>query len=313
MIKQHEWHALHCFLSDSEGLERFLLEAVVPEMDRLQAEKLMERWFYIRYDEGGHHLRVRMGELPESEHGAVSDRLTDALSLYLPQPGTPSRQWPRMEHTNGSVVPVPYESEFRRYGGAYAMPVSEKLFGISSRLAVQILSKAGPGMPARLAVAADLMTACVAGQELEHEEAIRFFMSYANYWEQFLVKRNVPQLPADEQAQTRYVERYAAFRADLAAPNQPPRSIAMVWARAIRETVRTYRELGAGGLLQSPATGDTAHTEAEITEAIASVLASQTHMMNNRLGVAPSLEYKLARLLARSAIDALARERGKAA
>lgn len=310
------WRALHCFLSDTSRLERFLLDAVVPEMDRLLAGQLLQRWFYIRYDEGGHHLRLRLSDLTEPEYGALAQRLAGALAAFKPAPveapaegdAPAPHPWLRSRHGEASVIGFPYDPEVQRYGGAHALPVSEKLFFISSRLSAEMLRKAGAAMPTRLAIAADLMTACVAAQGLDHARAIVFFMSYATYWEQFLTRRQVGGLDQPDAGPTRYEERHAAFVEDLARPGTAPRSLATVWARALHEAVLVYRGLGSSGLLVSPTTGEVPRTAEAIAEAITSVMASQVHMMNNRLGVAPTLEYKLSRILAASAIAAANRQ-----
>jgi len=41
-------------------LESFLLDGITPCIKKLIKTKLVDKWFFIRYFEGGYHLRIRL-------------------------------------------------------------------------------------------------------------------------------------------------------------------------------------------------------------------------------------------------------------
>ena len=75
------WLSLHVFLSDPVRTERYLRERLHPAIQRWRADRLLDRWFFIRYWEGGPHLRIRLaGPIAENEAHAtavLSDRIAE--------------------------------------------------------------------------------------------------------------------------------------------------------------------------------------------------------------------------------------------
>ena len=57
-------------------------------------------------------------------------------------------------------------------------------------------------------------------------------------------------------------------------------------------------DLADAGMLRSPVTGARPTTPQQTDAAIANILSSHIHMMMNRLGIAPMLEYQFTGMLA---------------
>jgi lantibiotic biosynthesis protein len=87
---------------------------------RLRAERLADRWFFIRYGEGGNHIRARIRAVAETARPAVLAAMEELGAMMLTAGVVTSF---RME---------PYLPEVRRYGGPAAMPVAEELFTADS-------------------------------------------------------------------------------------------------------------------------------------------------------------------------------------
>lgn len=297
------WRALHCFLSDTGGLEQFLLDVAAPELERLLGDQLLQRWFYIRYAEGGHHLRLRVAELDDAEYAQLAERIQASLQNFVatPRDGASAElpAWMRSQYGEASVIEFPYEAEVQRYGGPHAISIAEKLFFVSSRLATEVLRKIGSGMPAKLAVAADLMSASAAALELSPDEAIDFFNTYAHYWERYLRLSDVTALHQDAATMERFKARYAAFREALDS-GMPPKNLSQIWLHAMHDMIAACRSLADDGLLVSPETGQPPLTPGQLAMAITLIVTSQMHMLNNRLGVLPVQECQLGRMLARA-------------
>jgi len=116
------WESFHIDLRDdiySTECDRILRECVAPLIALLRHSGLVEQYFFIRYKDPGHHIRLRLSctsrdrrQLRSRLHAAaarVSDRIT-------------------------GVREVPYEPEYERYGGEVGVRLSERFFRVSSEV-----------------------------------------------------------------------------------------------------------------------------------------------------------------------------------
>ncbi|WP_338278820.1 thiopeptide-type bacteriocin biosynthesis protein [Corallococcus caeni] len=112
------WLAFHLFREDA--LDALLCQIVKPIIQDLLARQRIHGFFFIRYPEGGHHIRLRL-RLPPDAAGVR---------------GTAEETRLRLEQDCASAgctpVPAPFEPEVERYGGAQALPASLNLFVLSS-------------------------------------------------------------------------------------------------------------------------------------------------------------------------------------
>lgn len=113
------WVSLHLFGGDRDAM---LLEVVEPAVAELAAGGLVDRFFFIRYPEGGDHLRVRLRSV-----GDPARVLARAAALL---------RGPAIE-----VVPARFELELERYGGARHFPSALAFFALSSRDALQFVAR----------------------------------------------------------------------------------------------------------------------------------------------------------------------------
>jgi thiopeptide-type bacteriocin biosynthesis protein len=97
--------------------DRLLVESIVPAMRRLQQEGRMSSWFFVRYGDPDHHLRLRI------RGGDAGDLLKELGPLFA--------SW----MDNGWVAKVQldtYARELERYGGAEQIDRIETLFAADS-------------------------------------------------------------------------------------------------------------------------------------------------------------------------------------
>lgn len=107
--------------------DELLSEALLPCVQELQAEKLIDRWFFIRYTDPDFHLRLRLHIDDPAAYAEVFRRFSRHFE-------------PRVEQ--GAIVKVmcdTYVREIERYGGNRAMTHCEELFCADSRAIVQLL------------------------------------------------------------------------------------------------------------------------------------------------------------------------------
>nr|WP_082535678.1 lantibiotic dehydratase C-terminal domain-containing protein [Nonomuraea pusilla] len=167
MPREEDWISVHAFYQGD--LDRLLVGPVDGLMAELSRAGLIDRWFFLRYWDGGPHVRLRVLPAGQTARQAVEsllfrdfrryfaahpsqNRLTEPEYLRMAQElarweGLTSyapRQWP-----NNSLQRLPYRREHRRYGAGASMEAAERHFGESSELVMQVLRK-GPTRERRL-------------------------------------------------------------------------------------------------------------------------------------------------------------------
>ncbi|MEV4613544.1 lantibiotic dehydratase C-terminal domain-containing protein [Kitasatospora sp. NPDC049258] len=163
--------------------DRILLEAVAPLADSLRAEGLVRGFFYLRYWEGGPHLRVRLLSAP-GRADQVRDRLVDALGGYLRERPSTRRIDPDAYrqvartiaefeghhaydsriHPADTIRFVPYPPEHASFGVGAALTLVESHFDLSTRVALATLARPGSGRQgAALAMTISLLAALAEG------------------------------------------------------------------------------------------------------------------------------------------------------
>jgi hypothetical protein len=158
------WISVHVFYSD--GLDRLLTEAVRPLVGELIAARQVRAYFYLRYWDGGPHLRLRLLPAHPQTHDRVREIVATRCETYLrqhpsttPVDGTEYAAsaarlagWERLPgyaataYPNNSVQFIGYRPEHDRYGTGDCLHVVEEHFVESSQIALALVSAgATPG------------------------------------------------------------------------------------------------------------------------------------------------------------------------
>ncbi|MFG1889507.1 thiopeptide-type bacteriocin biosynthesis protein [Micromonospora sp. NPDC049051] len=317
------WSALHVHLHAGPGsTETVLREHIVPTTTDLLARGEISSWFFVRYWEGGPHLRWRVADATPETVRRMRAGLVEAVAT-LPPPdrelrpadwygqfgvhasdqtdaghgagGGPELGW----HPHGTVLEQPYRPEVDRYGGPDAIGAAEELFAASSRVAAALLD-APPAR--RRSTTVDLLFGFLTASGLTGHEAVRFLRGYANGWT--LVPEAHGQdlglaLVAAERDFHADASVYPARQrliADIVTRNRGAGTSVNYWADEVAAYVERLRALDGQGRLRGTVPG---------------ILSSQLHMLHNRLGLSIPAECHLA-WLASLAYAALAAAHGSA-
>ncbi|MEW2069422.1 thiopeptide-type bacteriocin biosynthesis protein [Streptomyces sp. NPDC007346] len=290
---QDTWLSLHCFLrSAPEDTDVFLTEEVAPLLDGLVAEGEATGWFFIRYDEGGHHLRIRVRGASEARAASLPKSLARRAER-LPVPDSVRGRGERGQAEHAEVHAEPYVPETARYGGPVALPVAEEVFVRSSRVAVRAVREAPRGS-ARLALAIDLAHTTALACGMDRLAAARWLRLHAAGWRW---AEGVPLLgPQHVHAKVNNV--YALQRDALVSR-----------ALAVRQALEDGTAPGTlADWYDGVRKADPVLRSASPPGGRPRIWASQLHMLFNRLGLAPDEERAVCRLAARTLLD-----RGEAA
>lgn len=122
-----QWLSVHLHFDGSifgDECDRLLLEVVKPIVACCEARCWSQRWFFVRYSEGGSHVRLRIAASVET----LEEKIELLVADYSESSGIVTRvEW------------VPYEPELERYGGTLGVALAEYQFIASSRTALDLI------------------------------------------------------------------------------------------------------------------------------------------------------------------------------
>jgi thiopeptide-type bacteriocin biosynthesis protein len=236
---------------------------------------LADDWFFIRFRDPRPHVRVRFRGDPEALSGPLTARLYSWAAELID------------EGACGSLVLDTYERELERYGGELGMETAERVFGVDSRAACDLI---GLDLSGRIGLARELLCVLTMDRLLE---GLGLDASARLRW---CAAR--PRLRHEVASEWR--EHKDLLRSLLGSPDGPEAAAGDELARLLDHFVAELRPNGdrlntlrEGGEVAWPSADDTA--------------ASFAHMHCNRLlGVDRAAERRALGLLHR-ALDSLSR------
>lgn len=284
---KHNWTSLHIFYHDVSKYDEFLLK-ICTMLDQFRKEKKIEKWFFIRYWEGGPHIRVRMLRASKESIMVFKNMAHSFMKENPPKylvhrdeyykdnkfDGKPIDGATLPWYKNGEIVEIAYEQEIERYGGKEAMSMSETIFCYSSYLVKSILESTKDSFHKKL-IFAEALT-WIEVEEFRkvygRQNSYEFLNVYKENWSGFLYHTE-----NEKQIQIFF---------DV---NRDP----LISARKIFLNNQEFMNLIQ--LIKDEIL--------KIAECVKNkdymdyIIASQIHMTNNRLGAAPIFEYFIAQHL----------------
>lgn len=322
------WVSAHAFYQDD--LDPLVVNVVGPLMAELARDRLAREFFFLRYWDGGNHLRLRVRPEQDTRRGEVERLITDRFGDYLARnPAADSvspEQYARLARSlaqrenvasyaelpypNNSLSFIPYRREHDRYGPGAAIGAVERHFAESSRIALRVVTLgASPDQRAAAATALILLTWFVASPDQGHLAAWAAHRG-----------TDVPDLggpgresPEDAGGQQRdQVIGLARQMRVLAggAAGWPAAGTLVDWARSVTTLRDALAARVAAGDLTAPSAGwgePRGITAAGPYGGVLTVLDTCAHLICNRLGVSVIAEGAIRRLAAH-AVGALVSE-----
>ncbi|MFD3269427.1 thiopeptide-type bacteriocin biosynthesis protein [Paenibacillus dendritiformis] len=293
---QREWLSLHVFYHDFSEFDKLILQMLVPVMKQVIVKQWCNSWFFIRYWEGGPHLRLRILK----PHPKAKAFIEGEIARYLdnhPSPVELTKEeyydtlgrndlrdyvedgdvW----YPHGSVHNIPYVPEWERYGGRDGMPLSEELFRLSSEVAVSAIHATKDSMSKRNGIALDLMLLTALTITDSRETAALYLKRYASQWED----RDQPTEDWREAAERAYRQNDPHMKQHLdklerlaAEDLSSHRSLLRLWRNGVRAIRQKYKDIRLEEIR------------------IRFIFYSHIHMLNNRMGISPDKERYLSYL-----------------
>lgn len=311
---ENGWLSLHVYYhGDHDAL---LLEGIRPLLEELDGRGAAQSYFYVRYWNGGPHVRLRVLPSDEAERAALAGKLLGDLNGYLQaHPGGQANPHAYEKHATfmrefrsrftddwevgklhldedepfqgrDVAVPHPYEFDYPRYGGPEARALTEEHFFHSSRVALALVAGCRGNKGARMAWALLLMAAAAPALGLSREGAGKLFRRY------FGVARFVFPDAGDDYPAAMGFRSFDGQREHVVASIRQAGGGAQAvgshplvarWREHLAACVGRLNSLREQNLLSMP------------TE---DIVMDYLHMLNNRLGVPLPEELYLSYLLA---------------
>jgi thiopeptide-type bacteriocin biosynthesis protein len=251
---------------DGAGTDALLVRLVAPLTDELSKHGAIDRFFFLRYAEEGHHIRLRFRVRADHERAQVESRLDELASGSL--------LVTRMDRAQ-------YEPETQKHGGPIGQDIAERQFSASSRFALRCIDRTLEHPRSRWLVAAwafDWMLTCAG---IDGNERREFLQAYADHWRavaRTMAGVDLPMHQPDEQA-------VATVRA---LAHDPDAMCALVddapsFASRIEQDIADLVANDVAGRLHAP---------------LHAIVSNLVHTFHNRLGLSLGGEVWVANLLA---------------
>lgn len=281
------WESLHIYIHDFDKHDHFLQHCVAQ-----LPEELLRKIFFVRYWEGGPHIRLRIRVTPATGLSDISEVIAntesriqhylqanhfvshlnrdDFYALYSRHYATDIHaEW----YAHHSVEKIAYHAETERYGGEFCMSLCEEHFCWDSTVALKQLHKQKSQRHA-LAFASCLVFL----EQLQHYSV--------DSWKLSGIEELHPDRPTRDMILRHSQQRYVAIKAPLQAQFEQLNSA--VFCPGEVQALRAKLELLFPQLQM--------YSQAPLAEVANSLL----HMSFNRLGLSPNEEAQLRYLAVRT-------------
>ncbi|WP_441289691.1 thiopeptide-type bacteriocin biosynthesis protein [Sorangium sp. KYC3313] len=250
---------------EGEGTDALLLGLIDPLVSELEQRGAIDRFFFLRYAEGGDHLRLRVRVAPGHDPVDVAARVDAAAACCA---------------AVSRAEAAAYEPELEKHGGPAGMEIAERQFFASSRFALGCVRKTAGRPRARALVAACALDALLARAGVARRS---FLAGYARHWRTFA---------------------RAISGTELACAAPDAESVALVRALVRGEGLAALGELvdGERALLTAfdadlPELAEASRRGA-LGVPLATVVTNLAHTFHNRLGLTLAFEVWVADALA---------------
>jgi hypothetical protein len=326
-VDESGWVSAHAFYQGE--LDHLLVHAVAPLTAELAAGRLVNDWFYLRYWDGGPHIRLRLMPLDRRADPEVRALVRARFAEYFKEFPALDATWQeryernavqlarwegisaysRRLYPNNSLAFIPYQRERSRYGVGASIEAVERHFVESARIALRLLAL-GTSIDQRATAACAMILYAWFCCEPDPARLAGWIAGGAMQGGQLFADRVAIEAGVADQRDTA-VALARRMRAFAASPRPEPGDGALAdWARsvtALRDALTAQVTMGAftppargwegpGGISGPP--------EARVLP----VLDICGHLICNRLGIWLSAE-GATRALATAAVLALTEER----
>jgi hypothetical protein len=325
-LDESSWLSVHLYYHGD--LDRLLVDVVHPLVTEFADRGLAEEWFFVRYWEGGKHLRLRVRPLRPGGRGELADLISaHGVRFFDRYPsvdvmrqedytrvarrlaaGEQRPSYVEQLHANNSVDFVPYRRELDRYGDENSMCEIERHFCESSVLVLSLVrAGASAGHKATAGYAAILLSWFCA--EPDPDVLTGWTSGLFASWERATIAAgsDVDSAQFDERYQRQRASLLTtahrlAVLSDRLAQSAPNGNLTE-WATSIARLRDSLVALISEGRSALPDRGWAMGEPSSMRTRILPVLDICAHLFCNRLGISASEERYLRYLAGRVLVE----------
>ena len=272
-MTEHTWLYHKLFIDPTDGeaaADHVVTQYVGPVSESLIKQGWTDGFFFLRYGEGGFHIRHRVRLTGVVDAATVGAYLRDAAKKF---------------DVIVRVEDARYKRETAKYGGSQGIELSERAFCASSRFAISCLERTSGRPNLRLIVAMLAFDALLTIGDVRGSARAALLCDYASHWKAFVGNwqgASARDFEPRPQLSATLAEQFVASdgRLDAVAELIGPRLD--LWLFELKACLAGLDALSQTGLL--------------ITSPV-NILCNLAHTTNNRLGVGPGDEVLIAEAL----------------
>lgn len=289
------WRGLHVYRYGAQ--DEFLLDGLAPVVTPLLDNGGLASWFFLRYWQGGHHVRVRLRPADPAIADELVAEVTAKLSAYLaefpggggfdaeefhreaqPTMAALEREPAEPIQPPDTIRAVEYRRELGKYGGERGALIAERYFARSSSIILEALRASGNSSSKRLGSGFSMMLRGLAAAGMSATEMAAFFKHYCLLWSPYTFDQFLdtwPDLLATRRAAMGAHAGKLLSAGDVLARDPFHQAVSSAWSEV------DSRVLDEVTLAGQDATGARRRQV---------LLVSYLHTHNNRLGLIPEHE-----------------------
>lgn len=176
MHKENSVQWLCLYIRCKPPFEMLLVDCIFPIIEKLIHDKKIERFFFIRYGEGGPHIRFRINfvntEALDQNKCGIIQKLIDFIK-------TNSFNYQQFSQ---SVLEFKYEPEYKRYGGPHGIIIAEQIFHSSSLHTLKLIKSPEWNYSKALHSALSMNFIMIVELIGHSKEIYDFYLSSFNMW-----------------------------------------------------------------------------------------------------------------------------------
>ena len=184
---EKKWLNFHLYCN--YNYDALIRHCINPLIEALSDLKLVKQYFFIRYNIDGPHIRLR---LRCNADPIIYSEIKQLVLLFCGKT-EPSRQ-AFLVKKNIEILRITeevYAPEVLRYGGSVGLEISERVFELSSRTVIDILSAGGSlDYASTLGVAIQMHLSFVFAMGLSLNDAQRIFSLFTVRWLAFSAQQS---------------------------------------------------------------------------------------------------------------------------
>ncbi|WP_299095442.1 thiopeptide-type bacteriocin biosynthesis protein [uncultured Metabacillus sp.] len=298
------WDSFHIFYHDQSRWDQLLIY-IYKQLKTIYNHKIPSL-FFIRYWEGGPHIRLRIKDMEEFQ----KDKLVNSIYYFFDK--FPSeREFKKNEFykqykmltinqedllwfPNHSIQEIPYTQEIERYNGEKMMQLSELQFEFSSRYVFEFLESTVPDLQRKYNHGLYLLSYMTRSMNLSEQQEIDFLRSYCIATLQSYVPEDIErylktyQLKLQESNLSIAVKKYWSENSNLIINQYTSFTNEII--KSVRQDEFSFNEIRINSLEKLDV-----YSMAKIQ-----LYWSWIHMFLNRIGLSPLTEAELTFLLSHS-------------